>query len=421
MKAIDVSALVLALAAAIGCFNYLYLKMPRSIGVLLVSLALSLIAIVLDHLMGWHLVHLYHVTMDAADLPHVFLDWVLALLLFASSLHVNVRELNQRRGTILVLATGSVIVSTIVFGGGIWLAFRLFGVPIRIAWCLVIGAILAPTDAVVVESLLRTMPIPPSLRAVISGESLFNDGTALVMYLAMLGLAHGETGVIGHGRIAIGLSLAVTGGAAIGAVGGVIASWLMRRVHDAGLQLLVSLALVIAAYSAADAAAVSAPIAVVTAGLCVKLLTPEFSAGAGQYLTLAAFWGLLDELLDTLLFLLIGFQVLALTVEGQTLLPILIAMPLALLARLVSVIVPVVLSRGTMRGKLLEGTVLTWAGLRGGISVALALTLPPMPYRVELLSVCYAVVLFTIVVQGLTMTRALRALYGRRIALAGAP
>ena len=415
MSAADISALVLVVAAAIGCFNYLCVKLPRSIGVLVLSLALSLIAIAVDRLSGSHLVRWYHVAMDAADLPHVFLDGVLALLLFASSLHVNARELTRRKWTILLLATGSVIVSMIVFGGGIWLTFRLAGIPVRPAWCLVIGAILAPTDAVVVESLLRTMPIPVSLRAAISGESLFNDGTALVLYLAMLGLAHGQTAVYGRGRIAIALSLAAAGGAAIGGIGGIIASWLMRRVHDAGLQLLVSLALVIASYSAADAARVSAPIAVVTAGLCVKLLTPEFSEGAGAYLTLAGFWGLLDELLDTLLFLLIGFQVLALTLEGQTLIPILIAMPLALLARLISVIVPVGLSRESMRTKLQEGAVLTWAGLRGGISVALALTLPPMPYRVQLLSVCYAVVLFTIVVQGLTMPRLLRSLYGGRL------
>jgi monovalent cation:H+ antiporter, CPA1 family len=195
----------------------------------------------------------------------------------------------------------------------------------------------------------------------------------------------------------------------------------MRRVNDAGLQLLVSIALVIASYRAADAVQVSAPIAVVTAGLCVKLLTPDFSAGTRQYSTLAGFWGLLDELLDTILFLLIGFQVLALALVGQALAPIALAMPLALLARLLSVVVPVGLSRGTMSGKLRDAAVLTWAGMRGGISVALALTLPPTPYRVELLSVCYAVVLFTIVVQGLTMTPLLRILYGRQIASAPAP
>jgi monovalent cation:H+ antiporter, CPA1 family len=421
MNPIDVCALVLVLAAGIGCLNHLCLRLPRSIGVLVLSLTLSFLALAVDRLSGLHLVQWYHTTIDAADLPRIFLDGTLALLLFASSLHVNARELSRRKWTILTLATGSVIVSTVVFGAGIWLAFRFVGIAIPPAWCFVIGAILAPTDAVVAESLLRQMPIPPALRAAITGESLFNDGAALVLYLAMLGLTEGRTGMLGHGHFLIALLSAIGGGALIGAAGGSAASWLMRRVNDAGLQLLVSIALVIASYRAADAVQVSAPIAVVTAGLCVKLLTPDFSAGTRQYSTLAGFWGLLDELLDTILFLLIGFQVLALALVGQALAPIALAMPLALLARLLSVVVPVGLSRGTMSGKLRDAAVLTWAGMRGGISVALALTLPPTPYRVELLSVCYAVVLFTIVVQGLTMTPLLRILYGRQIASAPAP
>lgn len=211
MNPIDVCALVLVLAAAIGCINNLVLKLPRSIGVLVLSLALSLLAVAVDRLSGLHLVRWYHQTIDAADLPRIFLDGMLALLLFASSLHVNARELSRRKWTILTLATGSVIVSTIVFGGGIWLAFRSAGASIPPAWCFVIGAILAPTDAVVVESLLRQMPIPASLRAAITGESLFNDGAALVLYLAMLGLTQGQTGLIGHGRFLAALSSAIGG------------------------------------------------------------------------------------------------------------------------------------------------------------------------------------------------------------------
>ncbi len=415
MQPIDVVALVLALAAAIGCINHLWVKLPRSIGVLVGSLALSVLLIAVDRLGGPPVVRWYHDTMDAADLPHVFLDGTLALLLFAGSLHVNARELSGRKWLILALATVSVILSTVIFGGGIWAAFRVAGITVPLVWCCMIGAILAPTDAVVVESLLRRAPLPGRLRAAITGESLFNDGAALVLYLAVLGITQGQRGLIGHGHFLVALVLAIAGGALVGGIGGGAASWLIRRVHDEGLQLLISLALVIGCYRIADAAHVSAPIAVVTAGLCVKLLTPEFSPGVGQYSTLIGFWGLLDELLDTLLFLLIGFQVLALTFGGL-LLPALMAMPLALAARLLSVAVPVGLSRGALRDKVRDIAVLTWAGLRGGISVALALTLPASPYRAQLLGVCYAVVLFTIVVQGLSMTRALQALYGRQMA-----
>jgi CPA1 family monovalent cation:H+ antiporter len=415
MQPIDVCALVLALAAVIGCVNHLWIKLPRSIGVLIGSLLLSVLVIAADRLSGLPLVSSYHATMDAADLPHIFLDGTLALLLFAGSLHVDARELNRRKWIILILATGSVILSTVIFGGGIWVAFRVAGLSVPLAWCCVIGAILAPTDAVVVESLLRRAPLPAQLRGMITGESLFNDGAALVLYLAVLGITQGHTHLIGRGRLLGALSLAVAGGVAIGGLGGAAASWLIRRVQDEGLQLLISLALVIGCYRLAETAQVSAPIAVVTAGLCLKLLTPELSPGAGQYATFIGFWGLLDELLDTILFLLIGFQVLALTFGGL-LLPSAMAVPLALAARLLSVAVPIGLLHEPFRDKLRNTAVLTWTGLRGGISVALALTLPPSPYRAQLLGVCYAVVVFTIVVQGLTMTRVLQALYGGRAA-----
>ena len=404
---------MLALAAAIGCINHLWVGLPRSIGVLVGSLALSGLVIAVDRLSGLPLVRWYHDAMDAADLPHVFLDGALALLLFAGSLHVDARALSGRKWLILVLATATVILSTVIFGAGIFAAFRVAGAAVPLIWCCMIGAILAPTDAVVVESLLRRAPLPDRLRVAITGESLFNDGAALVLYLAVLGITQGQTGLIGHGHFLTALVLAIAGGALIGGASGSVASWLLRHVHDEGLQLLVSLTLVLGCYRIADAAHVSAPIAVVTAGLCVKLLTPEFTPGVGRYATLIGFWGLLDELLDTMLFLLIGFQVLALSFGGL-LLPALMAMPLALATRLLSVAAPIGLWPGVWRDKLRDMAVLTWAGLRGGISVALALTLPDSTYRGQLLGVCYAVVLFTIVVQGLSMTRVLRGLYGRQ-------
>lgn len=414
MQPIDVCALVLALAAMIGCVNHLWVKLPRSIGVLVGSLFLSAAVMAADRFSGLPLVSWYRVTMGAADLPHIFLDGTLALLLFAGSLHVDARELNRGKWIILILATASVILSAVIFGAGIWAAFRVAGFAVPFVWCCVIGAILAPTDAVVVESFLRRAPLPARLRGMITGESLFNDGAALVLYLAVLGITEGHTNLIGHGRLFEALSLAVAGGALIGGLCGAAASWLIRWVQDEGLQLLISLALVIGCYRFAEAAQVSAPIAVVTAGICVKLLTPGLAIEAGQYATLVGFWGLLDELLDTILFLLIGFQVLALTFGGL-LLPAIMAVPLALAARLLSVAVPVSLSRQPFGDKLRDIAVLTWTGLRGGISVALALTLPPSAYRAQLLGVCYAVVVFTIVVQGLTMTRVLHALYGRHV------
>ena len=219
MQPADLVAIVLVLAAVIGCVNYLWVRLPGSIGMLAGSLALSLLIVASDRVFHLHVMSWFRSTLDAADLPDVFLDGVLALLLFAGSLQVDVAQLKRRRWTILLLATASVILSTLIFGFGIWGLFRLFGVAVPLAWCFVLGAILAPTDAVVVEALLRQVKLPPDLRAAIVGESLFNDGAGVVLFLIALRVTHGEAISIGHGQIITALAREIAGGAALGAGG----------------------------------------------------------------------------------------------------------------------------------------------------------------------------------------------------------
>src|ERR1700726_3979641 len=180
---VDLLAIVLAVAVAIGCINHLWIRLPPAIGMLLGSLVLSLLIILSDHVFHLHAMSWFRGTLDAAQLPRVFLNGVLALLLFAGSLHVDVAELHRRRWLILLLATASVILATLMFGGGMWFLFALTGTAVPLIWCIVLGAILAPTDAVVVESLLRQVRLPPGLRAAIVGESLFNDGAGVVLFL----------------------------------------------------------------------------------------------------------------------------------------------------------------------------------------------------------------------------------------------
>ncbi len=411
MEPADLLAILLGLAAAIGCVNYLWIRLPPAIGMLLGSLLLSAVIVSSDHILHLHIMRWFRGTFTAANLPHVFLDGALALLLFAGSLHVDIEELNRRRWLILLLATASVILSTAIFGAGIWFTFAAIGAAVPLAWCFVLGAILAPTDAVVVENLLQKVTLPSGLRAAIVGESLFNDGAGVVLFLLALGVTQGNTLVLGHGYVLAALLREIAGGAALGVITGWAAAMLIRRVRDQGLQLLISLALVLGSYRFANVLELSGPIAVVSAGLCMASQSPRFAVEPGSRAALIGFWSLLDQLLNIMLFLLIGLQLLALIITPIELLPVAFAVPLAVVSRAASVALPLLLTRDSLREKARDAAVLTWAGLRGGISIALALTLPASPWRVNLLVVTYAVVIFTIVVQGLTMTRFLRAAY----------
>jgi hypothetical protein len=216
MEAADILAAVLVLAVLIGCVNHIWIKLPPAIGMLIGSLVLSALVVVSDRLFHLHVMSWFRGTLDAASLPHIFLDGVLALLLFAGSLHVDVAELSRRRWMILLLATASVILSMTLFGAGIWAVFAVVGAAVPLAWCLVLGAILAPTDAVVIENLLRQVNLPPRLRAAIVGESLFNDGAGVVLFLVALRVTQGENVGLWHGQIMAALARDIAGGAAIG-------------------------------------------------------------------------------------------------------------------------------------------------------------------------------------------------------------
>jgi Na+:H+ antiporter len=347
-----------------------------------------------------------------AHLPQILLDGFLALLLFAGSLHVDLRRLRQRAGTILVLATVGVVLATLLFAFGIWVVLRLVGEPVPLGWCLVLGAILAPTDAVAVEGLLARIALPRTLRAIIAGESLFNDGAAVVLFTTALTLAGGRTDVVGHGRLAEAILVEGLGGAALGGAAGYLTYWVIRFGKDSSMALTISLALALSTYRGAAALEVTGPIAVVTAGLVLAYALGRVPQPERWWTSLFTFWTLVDDLLNTLLYMLIGFVVLAVDLSWQALLGVLLAVPLALFARLASVGGPMLLLDLKVRGAARAVGVLTWAGLRGGVSIALALILPESPYRGLLLAICFGTVIFTVVAQGLLLPRVVMALYG---------
>jgi CPA1 family monovalent cation:H+ antiporter len=347
------------------------------------------------------------------NLPSTLMNGALAFLLFAGSMHVDIRELLRRKWTVLALATFGVIIAVAVFGGGLWLLFDGLGQPMPLIWCLVVAAILAPTDPVSVVGLLKRLGLPPSFRAIFAGEALFNDGVGVVVFTVLLGVATSS----GHAETVAGVIssfiVEAFGAGVLGFITGWVALRLMRRVDDYNLELILSLALATGTYSLANGLGLSGPIAVVMAGLAMGSEAGHSAMSEVARHHVMTFWSMIDELLNTLLFLLIGLEVVSVPITGLDLLVGGIAILLALFARAVSVFIPVYLLRlhDVMGWHALA--VLTWGGLRGGISVALALSLPEAAPRSHLLPICYAVVVFTIIVQGLSMPRLVQNFRGR--------
>jgi CPA1 family monovalent cation:H+ antiporter len=407
----DLVAILLVFAAVVATVNHRLIGLPRAIALLLGSLIASAVIALIDpyttpDMSGW-----VRGMLGDAGLPQVLLHTVLGLLLFAASLHVDLTELRRQKWAVLVLATASVIIATVVFGAGIWVMFRLARSPVTLGWCMVLGAVLAPTDAVVVDSLLRRAALPSSLKTAIAGESLLNDGAGVVLFQFLLRIAQGERGLVGHGQIAMAIAFEALGGGALGCITGYGAAWVMHRVNEPGLRLMISLALVTGTYRLADTLGVSGPTAVVACGLALLIQAPRDAEGRTLIDEVTAFWNVIDELLNAMLFVLIGFEMFAVNFARLVILPVVTALPLALFSRLVGVVLPVLALRGSGPRQRRGIALLTWAGLRGGVSIALALSLPPSPYRGRMIAVCYAVVVASMLVQGLTMQRAIRWLY----------
>jgi CPA1 family monovalent cation:H+ antiporter len=409
MSGFGFAALLLTLAAVFGFINNRFLRLPASTGVLLIALIVSVIMLAIDPLItGYGLGETARRVLGMMDLPSTLMNGALAFLLFAGALHVDIQTLWRQRWTVGILATAGVLIAVALFGSVMWLVFHALGLLIPYIWCLVLGAIIAPTDPVSVVGLLKRLGMPQGLRTIFAGESLFNDGVGVVVFGALLGVATGSDGMLSGMSVAATFLTEAVGGSLLGLATGWVALWMMRRVEDVNLELMISLALATGTYSLAQALHLSGPIAVVLSGLVMGSDFGRTAMSEAAHRHVMSFWELIDELLNTLLFLLIGVEIVAVPLGWPAWGAAMLAVPLALCSRALSVFIPSQIFRLSKTKGLAPVALLSWGGLRGGITVALALNLPEGAVRASLLPACYAVVIFSVVVQGLTMPALLR-------------
>lgn len=406
MTFLQISSLLIVLAGAFGAVNYLFLRLPSSIGILVVALAASLALLGLD--LVWPALGMADTArgvITSIDFSDTLLEGMLGLLLFAGALHVKIADLRAQWRVVFLMATMGVALSTFIVGVGFsWLT----GMPFLIA--LVFGALISPTDPVAVLGVLRQANLPKALETKIAGESLFNDGVGYVVFLVLVGIAFptGDHHAEGFEGAAMLFAQEAIGGALLGIVLGWLTFRVMRRIDDYSLEVLITLGLAFGGYELAVALHVSAPIMAVCAGLLIGDVGAKHGMSEETRRYVDAFWKMIDEILNAVLFLLIGFEVFAVAFTMDTALAGVAAIALALFARLMAVSVPILLLkpfRNFSKGAI---PIMTWGGLKGGISVALALSLPEGEWKPVILTATYIVVIFSIIVQGLTVAQLAR-------------
>ena len=401
MDIIQITSILIVLAGLFGTFNYLYLKLPAAIGILVVSLVASFLILGVDLMLpDLGIGVTVRTTVTDIHFSDALLDGMLGLLLFAGALHVSLDQLRAQALPVLLMATIGVALSTVIAGT----AFSLVtGMPLLIA--LVFGALISPTDPVAVLGVLRQANLRESLETKIAGESLFNDGVGYVVYLILVALAFPVAG--GHATTLSDAGLLFVqeaiGGALLGGILGWLTFQLMKRVDDYSLEVLLTLGLAFGGYSLSLALHVSAPIMAVVAGLFIGHVGTRYGMSKVTRSYVDGFWKLVDEILNAVLFLLIGVEVFAVAFSSDILLAGTAAIAIALVARLAAVAVPVLMLRPFRRQERDVIPVMTWGGLKGGISIALALALPDGEWKPLILGATYCVVIFSIIVQGLTV------------------
>jgi CPA1 family monovalent cation:H+ antiporter len=421
MSGYQTVALLVTLAALFSYLNYRFVRLPTTIGVMVIALALSLVLVAFSNFghVGDPLKRQAERLLHTFDFNTLLLQGFLPFLLFAGALHIDLSELGQQKWGITLLATVGTAMSTVIVGLLTWGALRAIGLELRVIDCLLFGALISPTDPIAVLAIMRTAGAPPALETKIAGESLFNDGIGVVLFLVLEEVAAAGGGGVGHApvtpaHVVLLLVMEAAGGAAFGLAAGALVYHMLKRVNNYQVEVLLTLALAIGAYTLANALNLSGPIAIVVAGLLIGNHGRAFAMSGQTRRHLDMFWVLVDDILNAVLFVLIGLVVLVMPFTLRYLAAGLLVIPITLLARWLSVVGMVGIWRPRQQAVPGAIAIMTWAGLRGGISVALALSLheslgrnAPVTRNV-IVAITYAVVVFSIIVQGLTVAPLVR-------------
>jgi len=400
MRLTDILPLCVVLAAAFAYLNLRVVKWPPAIGIMILSLGCSMLIVLLR---GFDIALLNRLATAAyaINFRELLLNFLLSFLLFAGAMHLDAKKLRHERLPVTVLALFGTVISAVLTGVLTWLVFGWFNHPVPLVYCLIFGTVISPTDPVAVLSILRQARIPVSLELKISGESLFNDGVGVVLFVTMIEAARsGSFSLSTFGWLFL---QEAGGGLALGLLLGYIGFLLLRSVEDYKVEVLITLALVTGGYWLADKLHISGPLAMVVAGLITGNKSRKEGLSASSWDYLGKFWELIDEILNAILFMLIGLEMVVVKLEPVVLLLGLVAIVIMLLSRWVSVALPVWVLSKKVRFEQHAIAILTWGGLKGGLSIALALSLPIEMYRDTFVQITYVIVIFSILVQGLSI------------------
>ena len=400
-----ITSILVFISAVFGYWNVRYIKLPNTIGLTVITILFTLGVFALSFIDDT-LLQAERFIISKIDFKVVLLDIMLSFLLFAGALHTDLNQLREQRWPVLVFATFGVLVSTFLVGASVYYVLGWMGLEVKFIYCLLFGALISPTDPIAVLGILKKAGAPKKLEIKIVGESLFNDGVGVVVFLTLFGLASGDGGGFSFVNILELFVVEVFGGLLLGLALGWLTYYFLKKIDDYNIEVIITLATVMTGTIVATHLHVSAPLAMVVAGLFIggaKTRERAMSELTESYVD--KFWELIDILLNTILFVLIGMEILVLEFQPQYIYAGLAVIPLALLCRYLSLIGPVQLFRKRLEFVPKTATIMTWGGLRGAISIALALGLTEAMHRDLFLVVTYCIVIFSIIAQGLTVER----------------